>query len=78
MARFILRYSGAAAPPEHARVVAGTPNIKVIDSSPKMMLIEADEEEAKQLPGRLPGWNLYPEVHYKIPDTRKRITNDTE
>lgn len=73
MARFILRYSGEAAPDEHAGVVAAAPNVKVIDRSPKMMLVEAEESDAKELAGRLPGWNLYPEVQYKIPDTRKRI-----
>lgn len=76
MARFILRYSGAAAPAEHSQAVAAAPNIKVLNSSPKMMLIEADEEDAKQLSNRLPGWTLHPEVQYQIPDARKRIAND--
>ena len=73
MARFILRYSGGAAPEEHSEIAAAAPNVKVIDRSPKMMLLEADEDDAKKLAARLPGWTLHPEVQYKIPDARKHI-----
>jgi hypothetical protein len=74
MARFILRYSGDAAPEEHTQIVGAAPNVKVVDRSPKMMLLEASEDDAKRLADRLPGWTLSHEVQYKIPDTRKRIT----
>jgi hypothetical protein len=73
MARFILRYSGAAAPEEPAGIVESAPNVKVIDRTPQMMLVEASEQDAQQLADRLPGWTLQPEVQYNIPDTRKRI-----
>jgi hypothetical protein len=76
MARFILRYSGGVPPDEHAGVVDAAANIKVLDRSPKMMLLEGDEDAAKQLAEKLPGWTLHPEVQYDIPDTRKRITNE--
>ncbi len=76
MARFILRYSGEAAPDEPAEVVAASPNVKVIDRTPNMMLLEGNEDEARQLADRLPGWTLGPEVQYNLPDARKRITND--
>jgi hypothetical protein len=75
MARFILRYSGAAAPEEHAAMVAAAPNVTVVDRSPKMMLVEANEEDAHELAKRMPGWSVHPEVTYNIPDTRKRIGN---
>ena len=73
MARFILRFSGDAAPEEHTQIVRAAPNVKLVDQSPKMMLLEASEDDAKRLADRLPGWTLSPEVQYKIPDTRKRI-----
>jgi hypothetical protein len=76
MARFILRYSGEAPPGEDAGIVEADANVKVIDRSPKMMLLEANEDDARQLAARLPGWTLYPEVEYDIPDTGKRIQND--
>lgn len=75
MARFVLRYSGAGAPEDSANIAADIPNVKVIDRSPKMMLVEASEEDAKQLVDRLSGWTLHPEIHYNIPDARKRIGN---
>ena len=77
MARFILRYAGEAAPDEHAGVVAAASNVQVIDRSPKMMLLEGNEDDARQLADRLPGWTLHPEVQYKIPDARKRIMNES-
>ena len=76
MPRFILRYSGEAAPAEHTDIAGAAPNLKVVDRTPKMMLVEGNEEDAKQLVSRLPGWTLHPEVQYRIPDTRKRIAND--
>jgi hypothetical protein len=76
MARFILRYSGGTAPEEHAALAAAAPNVKIIDRSPKMMLIEADDQDAKDLAARLSGWTIHPEVQYRLPDARKRIAND--
>lgn len=72
MARFILRNSGGE---ESADLANEFSNVKVIDRSPGMMLIDADEDDARQLANRLPGWTLHPEVTYQIPDTRKRIVN---
>jgi hypothetical protein len=76
MARFILRYSSEDAPEEHDAALASSPLVKVIDRSPKMMLVDASEDDAKQLADRLPGWTLQPEVEYKIPDARKRIAGE--
>ena len=73
MARYILRYSGDAAPEEHAGIVTAAPNIKVIDRTPKMILLEGDESDARHLADQLPGWTLHPEVQYKMPNTRKSI-----
>ena len=78
MPRFILRYSGATAPEEDVKIAAGSSNIKVIDQSPRMMLVEGAEQDAKQLAARMPGWTLHPEVEYKIPDARKRVVNPPE
>jgi hypothetical protein len=75
MARFILRYSGEAAPDEHAGIAASSP-VRVIDRSPKMMLLEGNEDDARQLADRLPGWSLHPEAEYNIPDAKKHIAND--
>ncbi|HUB81097.1 MAG TPA: hypothetical protein VMB03_19975 [Bryobacteraceae bacterium] len=73
MARFVLRYSGNAAPPEHAEIAAATADVKVVDRSARTMLIEGDEDAARNLASRLSGWTLHPEVQYQIPDTRKHI-----
>ncbi len=78
MSRFILRYSGGAPPQEHTDLVAAAPNVKVVDRSPKMMLIEADENVAKNLASQMRGWTLHPEVQYRIPDTRKGIINEAD
>ena len=73
MARFVLRYSGAAAPEEHAEIASAAPNVKILDRTPKMMLVEGDEDAARNLASKLSGWTIHPEVQYQIPDTRKHI-----
>jgi hypothetical protein len=77
MARFVLRYSGSAPPEEHAGIVDAASNVKVLDRSGNMMLLEGNEEDARQLADQLPGWTLNPEVRYGIPDARKRIGSDS-
>jgi len=74
MARFVLRYSGdTAAPQEHAAIADAAPDLKILDRTPRMMLVEGEEDAARNLAARLSGWTVHPEVQYQIPDTRKHI-----
>jgi len=73
-ARFVLRYRGDGAKPEadveRVRAVAGA---VVVDSSPRMLLVESDAEPLQSLVEALPDWVMSPEQTFAVPDTRKRV-----
>jgi hypothetical protein len=74
MGHYILRYGNApSAPEEHVRAILGTPGIRVIDKSPNMLLVDADEAALRKKLGGLQGWSLHPEQQYQLPDTRHKI-----
>jgi hypothetical protein len=74
MARFILRYgASAAAPAEHVQNIRAMPGIRVIDQSPKMLLVDADEAALRDKIKSLPGWSVHVEHQIQLPDTRKTL-----
>ena len=74
MSRYILRYGGSqAVPPEQLQSIRGTPGLRVLDQSPKMLLVDADESSLRERLKGMPGWSIHPEQGYPLPDTRKRI-----
>jgi hypothetical protein len=74
MGRYILRYKHAAqAPSSDLEKIRAAPNLKVIDESPRMMLVEADEEAAHASVNNMDGWTVSPETMTPLPDTRKKI-----
>lgn len=73
--RFILRYRGEGAKPDaDVARMSGLAGAVVVDSSPRMLLVEADAEPLQQLVAELPDWVMAPERTYEVPDTRKTIT----
>jgi len=74
MARYILRYQHAVqAPRSDLEKIRAAPNIKVVDESPRMMLVEADEEAAHASVHDMDGWTVTPETMTPLPDTREKI-----
>jgi hypothetical protein len=73
MKRYVLRYEGKGAPPDqdHARI-RGIEGLKILDTSPRMYLVEAAEPAAQQLEQR-PSWSVTPDTVVPLPDTRKKI-----
>ncbi len=74
MSRFILRFRGPE--PEAVKDIERIRNlrhVKVIDdSSPRMLLIEASEVEAKSLMASMSGWVMTPERMISLPDPRPK------
>ena len=72
--RFILRYRGEGAGPEDdvARV-REIDDAVVVDSSPRMLLVESEPEPLRELVDALPDWVMGPERTYAVPDTRKKV-----
>jgi hypothetical protein len=74
MGRYILRYGvSGSAPAEHVHRILATPGVQLIDQSPKMLLVDADESALREQIKNLPGWSVHPEQQYPLPDTRQKI-----
>ncbi len=72
--RFVLRYRGQGSPPsaDVARV-AELPSAVVVDSSPRMLLVESEAEELRSLVDNLADWVMAPERAFPVPDTRRKV-----
>jgi len=68
----VLRYRGRGAlPPADAARVAQLPGAVVIDASPRMLLVEADDEELQRLVDAMTDWMMAPERDVPLLDTRR-------
>lgn len=73
MARFILRYGQAPlAPAAHVQEITETRGVSVVDKSPNMLLVNADEPVLRAKINGLPGWSMNPEQSIPLPDTRRK------
>lgn len=62
MARYILRFTGKGASPDHAKQrLAKLPDVTIVDESARMLLVEAPPETISRLSKELPDWNWTPE-----------------
>lgn len=71
MERYVLRFRGPVAPGD--QVDALRKRVKVLDSSPKQLLVEADASGIDQLATDFPQWTAAKEVTYNIPEKPIRI-----
>jgi hypothetical protein len=75
MGRYILRYGKAvSAPEQHVQTIVASKGVQVIDKSPNMLLVDADDETAlRKTVAGLDGWSVHAEQQYPMPDTRHKI-----
>ncbi len=74
MGRYILRYGNASsAPEEHVQTIAAMDGVRVLDKSPNMLLVDADEAALRLKIGDMEGWSVHPEKQVPLPDSRNRI-----
>ena len=75
MSQFILRYGDSSSIPEdHMESIRAIPGLKVIDQSPKMLLVGGDESTLREKLKDMPGWSIHTENAYPLPDTRQKIS----
>ena len=75
MTKFILRFrgSGDEAASDLQRI-RSSPGIKVLDeASSRMVLVEAREEDVRQLVESMPEWIAVEERTYQLPDPRAKL-----
>lgn len=74
MARYVLRYKHAAqAPSSDLEKIRAAANLKVVDESPRMLLVEGEEQAAHASVQDMDGWTVTPESMTPLPDTRQKI-----
>jgi hypothetical protein len=77
--RFILRYRGAGSiPANDLERINSLEEADVVDSTSRMLLIDAPPEELEQLVDSMPEWILVPERQVSIPDPRPKINKEFE
>ena len=74
MQRYVLRFRGSGpAPAGDLDCVRGTTGVKVVDTSSRMVLVEAAPEAIENLRAQLPSWLIAAEGLTPLPDSRARL-----
>ena len=74
MERFILRFEGNGdSPVDDLERIRTLPDLKVVDDSSRMLLVEAPQEVVRKLVETLPEWSLSKERFVPVPDVRPRV-----
>lgn len=73
--RFVLRYQGEGTKPDaDVARIRGLGDCSIVDeSSSRLLLVDAEETQLRELVGSMPDWVLAPEQTFAVPDTRKRV-----
>jgi hypothetical protein len=72
--RFVLRYRGdGPAPAADVERVHELPGAVVVNSTARMLLVEAQAGPLRDLVESLPNWVMGADVSYEVPDTRKKV-----
>ncbi len=72
--RYILRYRGSGPiPAQDVERIRSLDGVKVVDSTPRMLLVEAPPDVLKRLVGSEPQWVLTEEQMIPPPETRRKI-----
>lgn len=73
MQRYVLRFTGqGAAPAADLERISSTAGVSVIDTTARMVLVEASAADGSQLASTLAGWVCVPEQTVPLPDPRPR------
>ncbi len=79
MGRFILRFRGTGSiPPEDTERIRALPGTDVIDSTSRMLLVEAPDDEVRALVELMPEWVLSPEQTVSVPDPRPKVAEEAK
>ena len=72
--RFVLRYRGEGPKPDEVvEMVHDLTDAVVVDSTSRMLVVEAEPEPLRDLVDGLRDWVMGPDMGYEVPDTRKKV-----
>jgi hypothetical protein len=72
MPRYILRFTGPAAPRADQQRVRSFSKVHVVDEAPKMFLVEGRDADVQELAASLPAWAVAREQAVPLPDARAK------
>lgn len=77
--RFILRFRGTGPiPAKDIERIRALPDVNVIDTTSRMLLVEASEDDVASLIQSMPEWVLSPEQTVNRPDPRPKIMKEAK
>jgi hypothetical protein len=72
--RFVLRYRGDGPKPDaDVARLQQLADAVIVNSSARMLEVEAEPEPLRDVVDTLPDWVMGPDVAYEVPDTRKKV-----
>lgn len=71
VSRYVLFYTGEKAACKPRKLPPG--NVKVLDTSENMYLVEGSESDVRKLAEGMPDWQVTPQNTTKVPDTRPAV-----
>jgi len=79
MKLFVVRYTGAnEPPPDDLRRLLHVPGTKVVDISPRMLLVEAQTDALTELVNSIPYWTIAPETFVPPPSPHRMVRRGLE
>ena len=77
--RFIFRFRGTGPiPSEDLERIHALPEVDIVDSTSRMLLVQATEEDIKSLAQTMPEWVLSPEQTVSLPDPRPKVLEEVK
>ncbi len=77
--RFVLRYRGEGPKPDaDVARVQELGDAVIVNSSSRMLVVEAEPGPLRDLVEGLPDWVMGPDVVYEVPDTHKKVLRPPE
>lgn len=75
MGRFVVRYRGTGSKPAHVvEAIRSLPGGAVLDTTDRMLLVEADEHDLRRILGAGSQWLIAPEQTYELPEKPPRVS----
>ena len=79
MGRYILRFRGQGAIPEDdLRRIQARPGVHIVESTDRMLLLDAEPDQLHALKASLPDWVMSEEETFSAPDPRRSIRGGGE
>jgi hypothetical protein len=77
--RFVLRYRGDGPKPDaDVARLQELADAEIVNSSARMLVVEATPGPLRDLVDSLPDWVMGPDISYEVPDTRKKVRRPPE